>query len=68
MCRFLQKKEEQEMNSRNDVLLDFVNWWDGWTLYSELGQESQKFVDKFMADNFPWRESKVSPKSTEEVA
>lgn len=56
------------MDAANDVLLDFVNWWDGWTYYGELGADSQAMVDKFLADHYPHRASKNSPKSTEEVS
>lgn len=67
MCRFLQKKEEQEMDREAAVLYAFINWWDGWATYGELDKEAQEFVDKFLADHHPDRTSKVSPKSTEEV-
>lgn len=55
------------MDREAAVLYDFINWWDGWLLYSELAQDSQEFVDKFLADHHPHRASKVSPKSTEEL-
>ena len=55
------------MEEGADVLIDFVNWWDGWALYGELGAESQAMVDKFLADHYPHRASKISPKSTEEL-
>ena len=56
------------MDHEDDVLLDFVNWWDGWTLYGDMNEESQELVDKFLAEHYPSRTSKVSPKSTEEVS
>lgn len=60
MCRFLQKKEE-------DVLLDFVNWWDGRHDYECLPEASQEFVEEFLIDHFPWRTTKTSPKVAGEV-
>lgn len=55
------------MSTSDDVLIDFVNWWDGWHEYEDLPEDSQEFVDKFLADHYPWRTTKTSPKVAGEV-
>lgn len=41
------------MSTNDDVLVDFVNWWDGWDLYEDLPEDSQAFIDNFLEDCFP---------------
>lgn len=50
------------MSPNEEVLMDFVNWWDGVDSYEDLPKDSQGYIDNFLEVCFPEWSYTISPK------